>query len=114
MIALFNYLRFSTRWRKWLFGVGSGFIGGAAAALHTSVALILMNPETFNLGPQLGHTLLTAFVLGTLCGLQTVFAYLKQSPLPPPSTGETEHLRLMKKLKNGLVKRKIDESKGRP
>ena len=65
----------------WLHGLVAAFIGGAATMLSSSLALMVMNPEQFNMGAQLGHTLKTVLVLGLLSGAQTAAAYLKQSPL---------------------------------
>jgi len=69
--------------RKWVYGICSGFVGGMAGALDGGLALIVISPEDFNLGPQLKKTLVTMLVLGILTGLKIAFAYLKQSPLPP-------------------------------
>lgn len=76
--------------RTWLNGLIGGFIGGFAGAVDSGLALIVIAPETFNLNKGLGKTLLTVFVLGILVGVKTGVAYLKQAPLPPESTGNTE------------------------
>lgn len=61
-----------------------------AGAVDSSLALMILVPQQFNLGPELKRTLLTGLVLGLLTGAKCAFAYLKQSPLPPESTGNTE------------------------
>jgi hypothetical protein len=66
----------------WLHGLLSGFIGGFAGAVDSGLALIVIAPQTFNLGPALWKTLGTMTVLGVLTGLKVAFAYLKQSPVP--------------------------------
>lgn len=75
--------------RHWLHGLVGGFIGGMAGAIDSSLALMILVPEKFNLGPGIKTTLLTAVVLGLLTGIKCAAAYLKQSPLPPESTGNT-------------------------
>lgn len=80
-----------TKVRRWLYGLASGFVGGMAGALDGGLALLIIAPQDFNLGPQLKKTLLTVLVLGVLTGLKVAFAYLKQSPLPPEDgTEETK------------------------
>lgn len=69
--------------RRWFHGLIGGFVGGLAGAIDSSLALMVLVPEKFNLGPGLKSTLLTAVVLGVLSGAKCAFAYLKQSPLPP-------------------------------
>lgn len=78
--------------RKWWHGLIGGFVGGAAGAIDSSMALMVLVPDKFNLGPGLRQTLETAVVLGLLTGIKCAFAYLKQSPLPPEGSdnGETK------------------------
>ncbi len=68
---------------NWLHGLIAALIGGAASALDSGLALIIIAPEQFNLNKGLARTLLTITVLGVLSGVKLAFAYLKQSPLPP-------------------------------
>jgi len=69
-------------WNKWLKGLLSAVIGGAANAITVSV----VEPTSFNLQEGAGK-------LGTVALVSAIVAaamYLKQSPLPkevPPSTG---------------------------
>jgi hypothetical protein len=76
--------------RKWLHGLIGGTIGGAAGAIDSALALIVLDPEKFNLGAGLKKTLMTAAVLGLLTGVKCAFAYLKQSPIPPESDSTPE------------------------
>lgn len=69
--------------RKWLHGLVAAFVSGSAGAIDSSLALMVLVPEKFNLNAGLKLTLLTALVLGALTGAKCTFAYLKQSPLPP-------------------------------
>jgi hypothetical protein len=68
--------------KRWFHGLVAAFIGGLAGAGSSSIALMVLVPEKFNLGPQLALTFKTAAVLMLLSGAQTAFAYLKQAPLP--------------------------------
>lgn len=68
--------------KTWAHGLLSAFIGGAANAAYSGLTLIVMAPETFNLGVALKKTLVTLLVLAVLSGAQTTFAYLKKSPTP--------------------------------
>jgi len=67
--------------RMWFHGLVAAFIGGAASVISSGFALMVMKPDTFNLGPALWITVKTVAVLGVFAGIQTAAAYLKQSPL---------------------------------
>jgi len=60
-------------------------IVGTASAFDSSLALIIIVPEKFNLHKGLGTTLLAAGVIGLLSGAKCLFAYLKNHPLPDES-----------------------------
>ena len=75
--------------QMWLHGLVAAFVGGSANMVTSGLALMLINPEQFNLGPALVHTLLSVFVLAAISGLQTAAAYLKQSPLWTETTTVT-------------------------
>lgn len=64
------------KWKPWLYGLAYAFIGGGAGAMGVGV----IDPEHFSpfVKDGLKH-LAEAFVLP---GLFSVYAYLKQSPLP--------------------------------
>lgn len=72
--------------RAWRHGLFSGFIGGAASAIDSGLALVIVAPDKFNLHDGLGRTVFTVAILGLLSGVKFAFAYLKQSPLPPLET----------------------------
>jgi hypothetical protein len=67
--------------KMWFHGLVAAFIGGGASVISSGFALMIMKPDTFNLGPQLLITVKTVAVLGLFSGIQTAAAYLKQSPL---------------------------------
>jgi len=72
-------------WSHWLYGLGSGFIGGGAGAVSAVFVAAVQTPEKYNFGRSehgLQHVLV--LMLGTflVSGVLTAFAYLKQSPLP--------------------------------
>lgn len=69
--------------RKWFYGLAAAFVGGLTSAIDSSLALMVLVPEKFNLSEGLHRMLLTALVLGILTGVKCACAYLKQSPLPP-------------------------------
>ena len=73
--------------KKWWHGLIGGFVGGMAGALDSGLALMLLVPKEFNLGPQLAQTIKTTVVLGILVGVKCACAYLKQSPVPPDVDG---------------------------
>lgn len=45
--------------KTWLHGVIAAFIGGLAGAIDSGIALMIVVPKDFNLGPDLKKTLLT-------------------------------------------------------
>ena len=62
------------KWQKWLKGLISAIIGGAA----NSVTVMVIEPTQFNLGEGIGK-------LGTVAVVSAIIAaalYLKKSPLP--------------------------------
>ena len=63
----------------WAKGLLAAMINGAASA----VALVIVDPQTYNL--QEGwQRLLTVMAVSAILGAAS---YLKQSPIPPPATG---------------------------
>ena len=70
--------------QKWKYGLWSGIIAAIASSLEISLAMIVAAPQQFNLHENLRKTLLTGSILGIIQGAKFAFAYLKQSPLPPP------------------------------
>lgn len=84
------------KWNRWRHGVLAAFGGGMAGAIESGLALMVLDPEKFNLNAGLCRTILTIFTLGILTGIKVAAAYLRQSPLPveddepsPPKAGET-------------------------
>ncbi|HOR98920.1 MAG TPA: hypothetical protein PLZ74_11170 [Kiritimatiellia bacterium] len=61
-------------WKTWLYGLASAAIGAAA----NTVTVMIVAPETFNLGEGLNKVLMAA---GS-SAIVAVALYLKQSPLP--------------------------------
>lgn len=74
-------------WAHWLYGLVSGFIGGGASAVTSGLTAIGIDPEHFNLGSSphgLRHVGALIGATFLVSGGISAFAYLKQSPLPPP------------------------------
>lgn len=80
------------RWDKWLYGLGSAFIGGGAGAVVSGLTSMGIAPDTFNLTTTAGaqKLLLSVGINFGIVGLLSMFFYLKQSPLPTEATGNTE------------------------
>lgn len=82
------------KWDQWIYGLLSGVVGGGASAVVSGVSSMLMAPQQFNLQDWQGAKKLFVMmaVNFTLNAALSAFFYLKQSPLPPPVTGNTEIL----------------------
>ncbi len=80
------------KWDRWLYGLGSGIIGGGAGAVVAGLASMLLAPQEFNVTSW--HGVLKALSMMVACftinGAISLFFYLKQSPLPPEVTGNTD------------------------
>lgn len=76
---------------KWLYGLGAAFIGGGAAAITSGLTSMGFAPDKFNLADLKGilHLLGLMGANFAVSGFLSVAFYLRQSPLPAPSTGET-------------------------
>lgn len=72
-----------TRTHKWRRGLASGFIGSFAGSVEAALALIITQPDLFNLNEKLVSTLYSSSVIGILSGVRFAAAYLKEFPLPP-------------------------------
>lgn len=68
--------------RRWAYGLGVAFVGGCAVSIEAGLALIVVDPHDFNLGPGLQHMLAVVATVGLLAGLKCAFFYLRQAPLP--------------------------------
>lgn len=73
----------------WAYGLFAGFLGGAATAIDSSLALMVIAPDKFNIHEGLKTSLVTAGVLAVLTGAKVMAAYIKQTPLPPIETSDT-------------------------
>lgn len=85
-------------WSGWLYGLVSGFIGGGSSAVSSFVANNITDPKDFNLGTGLHHTMANAGVTFLIAGGITVFAFLKQSPLPKAREVWTDEQRAAAKV----------------
>lgn len=66
--------------KTWLYGLGSGFIGGGSAAVVSGVTVSMIDPKDWALGTA--HFFLLVGSLFVTHGLLSAFLYLKESPLP--------------------------------
>lgn len=78
------------QWNKWLYGLGSGVVGGVASGGSAWLGLAVgkaagMEVHTLN-WKELGLVCLTS-------GLMSAFFYLKQSPLPPDEDNKEKETR---------------------
>lgn len=77
----------SPRVKHWLHGLGAAFIGGAATPISTQTGIAFANMVGVHINfmdaKQAAAVALSSALVATA-------AYLKQSPLPPESTGQTE------------------------
>ena len=82
----------NVRIEKWLYGLGSAAIGGGSGAVVSGITAMGFASDKFNLTDSHGiwrllGLMLTNFVFS---GLLSVFFYLKQSPLPAESSGNSD------------------------
>lgn len=75
------------KWDRWLYSLGQAVIGGAASAGSSYIAMLIGNQVTESI-PVMNYKTL-GFVLLTSAATN-LFFFLKQSPLPQESTGNTE------------------------
>lgn len=88
MEGLWRLLHCEAMNSRWFHGLAATFIGGASGAISSGLALMVVVPEKFGLGPNLWLTIKTTAILGLITGAQTAFAYLKQAPLPEWDGGD--------------------------
>lgn len=67
----------------WLHGLMAALIGGGASAVVSGITVSAFDPAKFNFGQDIVRLLEFMAVQFGLSGILSVFAYLKQSPLPP-------------------------------
>jgi len=75
----------------WFYGLISGVIGGASAAVSSGFGGMLLDPKDFNLGEGLGKTLKLMAISAAFGAISHAVAFLMKSPLPP-SGDDTEHI----------------------
>lgn len=69
---------------NWAYGLVAATINGGASAVVSGLGLIAMDPNDFNLQTGRLYTMVAGmFVFNGLLGMMS---YLKQQPLPPPTT----------------------------
>ena len=71
-------------WGAWLLGLLAAVIGGGANGIVMGLTSIGVDPEHFNLGSGLKHTLYIAGAAFVISGILSMAFYLKQSPVPQP------------------------------
>ncbi len=81
----------SSRFERWLYGLGSAIISGGASAVVSGLASIGIAPDKFNMAnvSGIGHLMELMLANFVVSGFIGAMFYLKQSPLPPESTGDT-------------------------
>ncbi|MGH9776069.1 MAG: hypothetical protein ACRD50_14110 [Candidatus Acidiferrales bacterium] len=67
----------------WMKGIAAAAVSGGANGIVTGFAAIGIDPNHFNLGAGLGHTLSIGCVSAAISAVLGVALYLRQSPLPP-------------------------------
>ena len=80
------------RFEKWFYGLGAAFIGGGATAITSGLTSMGFAPEKFNLQDVNGIQHLLGLMAANflVSGILSAAFYLRQSPLPATSTGNTE------------------------
>lgn len=81
----------SNRVERWLYGLGSAVISGGASAVVSGLTSMGIAPDKFNLANLTGaghlmELMIANFVISAFLG---AMFYLKQSPLPPESSGDS-------------------------
>lgn len=71
-----------SNWEAWLYGLTAAFVGGGAGSMTSGLASMGIDPEHFNLGNGLTHTLALMGAAFMVNGLLSACLYLRQSPLP--------------------------------
>lgn len=75
------------RWEVWLNGLGAAFIGGGASAITAAGGLAGAQAVGFHVQTLDMKSFFAVFISA---GVFNACMFLKQSPLPPPPTGNTE------------------------
>lgn len=66
----------------WLHGLVGAFIGGGASSVSGGLVAMGIDPASFNLTNQLGHTLSLMGAMFLINGIFGAALYLKTSPVP--------------------------------
>jgi hypothetical protein len=82
------------KWESWLAGLWSAFIGGFCGAIVSGASSMGFAPDKFNFtDPIAFHRLIYMVMTNSLfSGVLSIAFYLKQSPLPDKSTGNTDFI----------------------
>lgn len=82
----------NTKTERWLYGLGSAAIGGGASAVTSGLTSMGFAPDKFNMANASGIWHLLGLMVANfiVSGFLSVMFYLRQSPLPPESTGNTD------------------------
>lgn len=80
------------KWELWFMGMMAAFLSGGSGAVVSALTSMGIAPDKFNLSSLSGFTHLMElaganFIVG---GMLAFFLYLRQTPVPPQSTGNTE------------------------
>lgn len=84
----------SPKTRIWFHRLLAAFIGGGASAVTSGLTSMGFAPDKFNLTDLNGVLHLLGLMLANFAvsGFLSIMFYLRQSPLPPESTGDTESI----------------------
>jgi hypothetical protein len=74
----------------WLHGLVAAGINGGSSSVVAGLASMGIAPDKFNLGADIGNTLKMVGSVFTISAILGVILYLRQSPLPPIETGDTQ------------------------
>lgn len=78
------------RWDRWAYGIGSAIIGGGSGSVVggiTSAVVFKVDVATWAGATKILSVMAIQFAIA---GAFSMFFYLKQSPLPPEATGNTD------------------------
>lgn len=78
--AVVNVKRYD--WATWFIGIQRAFITGLAGAAVNTSATIGIDPQNFNFGPQLKHTILLATLSALGGGMVHMLVFLQTHPAP--------------------------------
>ncbi len=82
----------NTRTERWLYGLGSAIISGGSSAVVSGLTSMGIAPDRFNIANLSGIGHLAELMIANFCVSAFLGAmfYLKQSPLPPESSGNSD------------------------